>query len=137
MELSSWLVLTRSFQFMGALAASCLNGYLVALIYSQKLGLTNIMIILEFMASITAIYVLLTILIQHTGRRSKMTSWLTFFVVCDIIVCGVTLGAITLLSNAGLPSNCAGLTRYDRESPHPVPLCLSRRIIPPRLTVSL
>ena len=48
-ELSSWLVLTRSFQVMGALAAGGLNGYLVALIYSKHLGLTNAMITLELM----------------------------------------------------------------------------------------
>ncbi len=48
-ELSSWLVLTRSFQLMGALASGGLNGYLVALIYARQLGITIGMITLELL----------------------------------------------------------------------------------------
>ncbi len=48
-EVSNWLVLTRSFQLVAALAAGAMNGFLVAWVHLKKLGLGRNMVILELM----------------------------------------------------------------------------------------
>lgn len=63
----------------------------------------------------TLVYATLAVFIQHSGQRSKKTGWLVTFVVGDVIFCGIALGIITLLANAGLPSHCGGLTTFKKE----------------------
>ncbi|KAH8884653.1 hypothetical protein GQ53DRAFT_386247 [Thozetella sp. PMI_491] len=115
-ELSSWLVLIRSFQFMGALGAGALNGYLFAVVSTKRLGLTNSMVVLEFLGVAMFIYTLFAMTVLHTGQRSKSTSWLVFFIVLDVKFCAISVAIITLLASAGLPSNCGGLTKSDPNS---------------------
>ncbi|KAH8904229.1 hypothetical protein BR93DRAFT_131944 [Coniochaeta sp. PMI_546] len=115
-DLSNWLVLTRTFQLVAALAAGVMNGFLVAWIHIKKLGLGRNMVILELMIVIMLVYTTLALLIQHTGGRSKRSSWLTCFIVGDVMFIGVVVGLITVLARAGLPSMCVGLTNGDFSS---------------------
>ncbi|KAK3945600.1 hypothetical protein QBC46DRAFT_94979 [Diplogelasinospora grovesii] len=112
-ELSRWLVLMRMFQLMGAMASGGLNGFLAAFIYSRKLGFSQNMMVLEFLICVLLVYTSLALIIQHTGQRSRRTAWLTTFIVADVIFLAMDLGIISLLAQAGVPSNCAGLTRQD------------------------
>lgn len=59
------------------------------------------------------IYTALVLMIQHTGGRSKRSGCLTGFIVSDVIFTGMSMGIITVLARAGVPSNCVGLTRSD------------------------
>ena len=61
-------------------------------------------------------YTAIMLLLLHTRARSKRTSWLVCSIVMDVIGCSAVLAIITLLARAGVPSNCAGLTRYDCAS---------------------
>ncbi|KAK3349900.1 hypothetical protein B0T25DRAFT_570499 [Lasiosphaeria hispida] len=115
LKLSSWLVLVRVLQLMGALAAAGLNGYLTASIYMGKLGLSQNMVILELLICILLVYTTLSIIAQNTGERSKKKGWLICFVVLDVCFCGLALAIISLLSQAGVPSYCKGLTRSDYD----------------------
>lgn len=60
------------------------------------------------------VYTTLALLLQHTGGRSRRSSWLTCFIVSDVMFIGVAVGLITVLARAGLPSMCVGLTNGDR-----------------------
>ena len=62
------------------------------------------------------VYTILAMLIQHTGRRSKVTSWLVFFIICDVGFIALSMAIVTLLAAGGVPSNCGGLTRPDCKS---------------------
>lgn len=55
-------------------------------------------------------YSALAVILQNTGQRSKKKSWLTGFVVCDVVMCATLLGIINMLARAGLPVHCAGIT---------------------------
>ncbi|KAK4242756.1 hypothetical protein C8A03DRAFT_39921 [Achaetomium macrosporum] len=112
-ELSTWLALGRSFQLLGFLAATSMHGYLTIRVYAGRLGLSNHMVALELLACALTGYSTLALILQNTGQRSKRTSWLTGFAVCDVFFCGVVLGIITTLARAGLPTHCAGMTRTD------------------------
>lgn len=120
-ELSSWMVLVRLFQLVGALAAGCMNGFLIAWISIKKLGLTSNMQVLEIMICLFLIYTTLALVVQHTSGRSKRTPWLVAFVVWDVLFVGVDLGMITVLARAGVPSSCAGFTRPDCARLHYYP----------------
>lgn len=48
-SLSSWLMFTRIFQLLGALAAAGLNGFLTAWVYSRQMGLAHNMAVLELL----------------------------------------------------------------------------------------
>jgi len=48
-SVSSWMTFTRVFQLLGALAASGLNGFLTAWVYSRNLGLAQNLVVLELL----------------------------------------------------------------------------------------
>ncbi|KAK3402165.1 hypothetical protein B0T20DRAFT_133147 [Sordaria brevicollis] len=109
-ELSSWLVVMRAFQIGAALVGATMNGFVTVTVYRNgHLGLTKSVLIPELLICMTLVYATLAVFIQHSGQRSKKTSWLVTFIMGDIIFCGVDLAIITLLANAGLPSHCGGL----------------------------
>ncbi|KAK4158368.1 hypothetical protein C8A00DRAFT_10838 [Chaetomidium leptoderma] len=108
-ELSTWLALARSSQLLGSLAAAAMHGYLTVRVYTGDLGLSKEMVVLELLACLLLGYSTLVIILQHTGHRSKKSSWLTGFVVCDVLVCAVLLVMISTLARAGLPVHCAAL----------------------------
>ncbi|KAK0629001.1 hypothetical protein B0T17DRAFT_489790 [Bombardia bombarda] len=116
-ELSSWLVLFRTFQLLGSLTSAVLNGFLFAFISTKHIGLSETMVILELLIVITFLYSTLAIWVQHTGERSKKTGWLAFFVASDVLFIGLDLTIICLLSQAGLPRHCSGLTSPDSPPP--------------------
>jgi hypothetical protein len=60
-------------------------------------------------------YSILAIVLQHTGRRSKKTRWLTASIVCDVLLSAVLLGVVNVLARAGLPVHCGGMTRIDSQ----------------------
>ncbi|KAG7286621.1 hypothetical protein NEMBOFW57_008932 [Staphylotrichum longicolle] len=118
-ELSTWLALARSFQLLASLAATSMHGYLTVRVYSGRLGLSKEMVVLELFACILLGYSILAI---FGGRRSNKTGWLTFFIVCDVVMCAILLGIITTLSHAGLPVHCAGMTRItDPNEKYSIP----------------
>ncbi|KAK4119540.1 hypothetical protein N657DRAFT_658942 [Parathielavia appendiculata] len=112
-ELSTWLALGRASQLLGSALAVGMHGYLTIKVFAAKLGLSKEMVALELLACFVLGYSILALSIGHSGQRSRRTSWLTCFVVFDVIMCGVLLGAITTLARAGLPVHCAGMTRKD------------------------
>lgn len=61
-KLSSWLVLTRTFQLVAALVAGSMNGFLIAWIYIKKLGLSNNMVTLEIMVCLLPYHALASVL---------------------------------------------------------------------------
>lgn len=68
-------------------------------------------------ARIDLVYKICAIL-SHTiqaliGGRSKRTGWLVYFLVSDVVCTGISIGLITILARAGVPTHCAGLTRTD------------------------
>ncbi|KAK4100562.1 hypothetical protein N658DRAFT_98610 [Parathielavia hyrcaniae] len=112
-SLSTWLALGRASQLLGSALTVGMHGYLTIKVFAAKLGLSKEMIALEMMACVLLGYSILVLSVGHTSRRSRRTPWLTAFVVLDLIMCGVLLGAITTLARAGLPLHCAGMTRKD------------------------
>ncbi|KAJ9151296.1 hypothetical protein NKR23_g3146 [Pleurostoma richardsiae] len=113
MRLSSWLTLVRLFQLLSALVSACTNSWLLHYVWDRHLGLSGLMIVLELLICAVLIYTALMLLFQQTSRRSSRAGWLASFIIGDVIFCGVDIGIITVLAYAGLPDNCAGLTRSD------------------------
>ncbi|KAK0640973.1 hypothetical protein B0T16DRAFT_430931 [Cercophora newfieldiana] len=112
-SLSSWLVFVRIWQMLAATAAAGMNGFLTARVWKERLGLTQTMVILELLICILLVYTTLAIFVGHTGGRSKRKGWLIAFIVFDVLFCAVALALVALLSHAGLPDHCRGLTKAD------------------------
>jgi len=106
----------RIWQTLAAVAAAGMNGFLTARVWKEKLGLTDTMVILELLICILLVYTALAIAIAHTGGRSKRKGWLIAFIVFDVLFCAVALGLVTLLSRAGLPDHCRGLTKSVQDN---------------------
>lgn len=104
-----------------ASVAGSMNGFLIAWITINKLGLAKNMVIMEFMICVLLIHSVFALV----GARSKQASWLVCFLTCDVIFSGVDIALITVMARAGVPTHCAGLTRTDfepedhPENPHP------------------
>ncbi|KAK0617120.1 hypothetical protein B0T14DRAFT_258642 [Immersiella caudata] len=114
--LSSWSLFVRIWQLLAATAAAGMNGFLTARVWREKLGLTQTMVIIELLICILLVYTTLAMFIQHTGGRSKRKGWLVAFIIFDLWFVAVDLGIVTLLSRAGLPDHCRGLTKRDHET---------------------
>jgi hypothetical protein len=112
-DLSQWLALGRSVQLLGSLTAVASHGYLTVRVKDSKHGLSKEIMVLELMACLVLGYSILAIVLQHTGRRSKKTRWLTASIVCDVLLSAVLLGVVNVLARAGLPVHCGGMTRID------------------------
>ncbi|KAK3682492.1 hypothetical protein B0T22DRAFT_285695 [Podospora appendiculata] len=112
-KLSSWLILLRTFQLIGALACGSLNGVLIAIIITRHLGLSKAMTMLELLIATLLACTVAALITQSTGARHKSKPWLVFFLVIDAVFCGVAISIISILAGTGLPTNCGGLTRSD------------------------
>jgi hypothetical protein len=113
--LSSWSLFVRIWQLLAATAAAGMNGFLTARVWKEKLGLTQTMVIIQLLICMLLVYTTLALFIQHTGRRAKRKGWLVAFIVFDVLFVAVDLGIVTLLSRAGLPDHCKGLTKRDLD----------------------
>ncbi|KAK4454111.1 hypothetical protein QBC34DRAFT_177552 [Podospora aff. communis PSN243] len=113
--LSSWSLFVRIWQLLAATAAAGMNGFLTARVWKEKLGLTQTMVIIQLLICILLVYTTLALFVQHTGGRSKRKGWLIAFIVFDVLFVALDLGIVTLLSRAGLPDHCKGLTKRDSD----------------------
>lgn len=54
---------------------------------------------------------------QHSGSRQRRSSTIlsTIFIAGDVVFNGIMIAIITVLSRTGLPTDCHGLTRDDKE----------------------
>ncbi|KAI1631445.1 hypothetical protein F4809DRAFT_166226 [Biscogniauxia mediterranea] len=111
--LPRWLVVLRIFQVLAEFVSATMNGFLLAYIQVNKLAYSNSLFALELMACAALIYSSLVLLIQHTGRRrhNSSTTMIGTFLVLDVLLIGMLIAMITVLANAGVPSNCHGMTR--------------------------
>lgn len=109
--LSSWLGLTRCVQIIASLIASGLHGFLFGYLAINKLGMAQNVVVLQFMMTAWFAFVVVAFSVVHTRGRSRNTTWLVATIAGDICFVWVGLAIITLLSHAGVPTNCAGLTR--------------------------
>ncbi|KAI5856715.1 hypothetical protein GGS23DRAFT_588843 [Durotheca rogersii] len=116
-SLSQLLLFTRLLQASGTLVTAIMNGFLLAYVHLNRLGLANSMFCLEMMICVAFIYSSIVLLMQHVGSRRQRTSTtlIAVFVVGDLMFNGLTIAIITLLARAGLPSDCHGLTRTNVE----------------------
>ncbi|KAI1473106.1 uncharacterized protein F4812DRAFT_39545 [Daldinia caldariorum] len=115
--ISRWLLLTRLLQVSCTLVTAVMNGFLLAYIHRNRLGVTTSMFCLEMMICIALIYSGLVLSIQHSGnqRRRSSTILATIFVAGDVLLTGIMIAIISVLSRTGLPTDCHGLTRDDME----------------------
>ncbi|QBZ62599.1 hypothetical protein PoMZ_11482 [Pyricularia oryzae] len=109
--LSSWLGLTRCVQIVASLIASALHGFLFGWLSINRLGMANNVIVLQFMMTAWFCFVVIAFSIVHTKGRSTKTTLLVATIVGDICFIWMGLAMITLLSHAGVPAHCAGLTK--------------------------
>ncbi|KAK4229483.1 hypothetical protein QBC38DRAFT_359630 [Podospora fimiseda] len=111
----TWHSIARIFQLLGSLSSAGFHGFLTLWVYKKKLGLSQLMLILQLLITIIFLYTVFAIIFQSKKQRAsnKKSNWLVLLVVLDVFFCGVLLGIITLLAHAGLPLHCAGLTRED------------------------
>ncbi|KAK3316330.1 hypothetical protein B0H66DRAFT_604626 [Apodospora peruviana] len=116
-ELSTWLALIRTFQVLGALAASALNGFVTVMIYLKADSLPQNVGILELLICLVLCYTTVTLIVQHTRQRSKKLGYLRCFLLLDIVACGIVVAILYFLTKAKLPSNCRGLNPSDIPSP--------------------
>jgi hypothetical protein len=128
-----WMLLVRGVQLVAMLVCAGANGFLLAHTTINRLAPSSILVSLEWIVRYTPgpvhpvavsankrsqicvmlCYTALCLLCLHTRRRSKRTSWLAVFVLMDALSMGAVLSIITMLSRAGVPSSCGGLTRPD------------------------
>ncbi|KAH6617875.1 hypothetical protein B0J18DRAFT_468216 [Chaetomium sp. MPI-SDFR-AT-0129] len=120
-NISQWLAFARAIQMLGALIAVGSFGYVTVRLNNTTHGVSKQTMVLEMLACFLLGYSILSIVLQHTGRRSKKTRWLTFTVVFDVFLSTILLGIINVLARGGLPMHCAGMTRPDLD-PTIVPL---------------
>ncbi|KAJ4393484.1 hypothetical protein N0V93_002696 [Gnomoniopsis smithogilvyi] len=109
-RLSTWLILIRSFQVLGSFVPGAVNGWLLYYLYTNRLGPSELMLLLEVLIAIIFGHNFLSVLIIHTSHRSRQTAWIIATVCFDVVLCFVDLTIVSLLSYSGLPSNCSGLT---------------------------
>ncbi|KAK3994585.1 hypothetical protein QBC44DRAFT_42006 [Cladorrhinum sp. PSN332] len=109
----TWHSIARLFQLLGSLCSASFHGFLTIWVYKKRLGLSQLMLILQLLISVLFLYSVFALILQSKKRASKKSNWLVVLVVFDVLFCGVVLGIITLLAHAGLPLHCAGLTRDD------------------------
>ncbi|ROW03121.1 hypothetical protein VMCG_05688 [Cytospora schulzeri] len=109
-RLSSWLFLVRLFQLLGSFIPGAMNGWLLYYIYTNNLGLSNTMVILETLVAIIFVYTSLSLLVGHTHHRSKRTAWVVCSICFDVVLCFIDVAIVSLLAFTGVPSNCGGLT---------------------------
>ncbi|KAL1836933.1 hypothetical protein VTJ49DRAFT_4494 [Mycothermus thermophilus] len=112
-DLSTWLAMGRCVQLLGSLIATASHGYLTIQIHKGRLGLSKEMVVLEFLACVMFGYSIFALALQRKGRRPRKTSWMTGFVICDIVLCMALLVVVNMLARAGLPDHCGGITRHD------------------------
>ncbi|EJT80807.1 hypothetical protein GGTG_00801 [Gaeumannomyces tritici R3-111a-1] len=121
--LSSWYGLARCLQILASLAASVLQAVLLAYITINRLGPGQSLPVLQGMMTSSLLFSTLALTLIRTGRRGQKTPWLVTAILGDLVFIGILLAELTILSQAGLPANCAGLTRSNylpedsREAP--------------------
>lgn len=62
------------------------------------------------------VYTTVAMILQRNKKRTKRKRWLVSFIVCDVLFCAADLGVISMLSRAGLPNHCRGLSKDGRRS---------------------
>ncbi|KAL8393078.1 hypothetical protein RB599_005551 [Gaeumannomyces hyphopodioides] len=123
--LSSWYGLARSLQILASLAASVLQAVLLGYITINRLGPGQSLPVLQGMMTSSLAFSTLALVLIRTGKRGQKTPWLVAAILGDLVFIGILLAEITILSQAGLPANCAGLTRSNylpedsKEAPRP------------------
>lgn len=123
--LSSWYGLARCLQILASLAASVLQAVLFGYITINRLGPGQSLPVLQGMMTSSLIFSTLALVLIRTGERGKKTPWLVAAILGDLVFIGILLAEITILSQAGLPAHCAGLTRGNylpedaKEAPRP------------------
>jgi len=65
---------------------------------------------------ILLLYTVFALILQNTGKRIKRKGWLVTFVSLDILFCAVDIAIVCMLSRAGLPDHCHGMTKADCKS---------------------
>ncbi|OTA61653.1 hypothetical protein K449DRAFT_65510 [Hypoxylon sp. EC38] len=112
------LLFARLLQVCGTLVTAVMNGFLLVYVNANGLGLASSMICLEMMICIAFIYSAVVLLFQHAGgpRRRSSTPLIAAFVAGDVVFNGMMIAVITVLARTGLPADCHGLTRSDKES---------------------
>ncbi|KAI0844641.1 hypothetical protein F5Y00DRAFT_196282 [Daldinia vernicosa] len=115
---SRWLLFARLLQVSGTLVTAVMNGFLLVYIHINRLGLATSMFCLEMMVCVALIYSGIVLLMQHSGswRRRSSTILATIFIAGDVAFNGIMIAIITVLSRTGLPTDCYGLTRDDKEN---------------------
>ncbi|KAI2772741.1 hypothetical protein F4815DRAFT_416140 [Daldinia loculata] len=114
---SKWLLFARLLQVSGTLITAVMNGFLLVYIHDNRLGLATSMFCLEMMVCVALIYSGIVLLMQHSGSRQRRSSTIlsTIFIAGDVVFNGIMIAIITVLSRTGLPTDCHGLTRDDKE----------------------
>lgn len=54
-RLSTWLVVVRLFQVLGSFIPAAMNGWLLYFIFTNKLGSSDVMLILEILVSLVKV----------------------------------------------------------------------------------
>lgn len=72
------------------------------------------------------LYSILALALIRTGKRGQKTPWLVAAILGDLVFIGILLAEITILSQAGLPAHCGGLTRSNCRSNHFIIISESR-----------
>ncbi|KAL8418032.1 hypothetical protein RB594_001587 [Gaeumannomyces avenae] len=111
--LSSWYGLARCLQILASLAASVLQAVLLAYITINRLGPGQSLPVLQGMMTSSLLFSTLALALIRTGKRGQKTPWLVTAILGDLVFIGILLAELTILSQAGLPANCAGLTRSN------------------------
>lgn len=124
-DLSSWYGLVRCLQILSSLAAGVLQGVLLGYITINRLGPAQSLPVLQGMMTSSLLYSILALALIRTGKRGQKTPWLVAAILGDLVFIGILLAEITILSQAGLPAHCGGLTRSNylpedsKETPKP------------------
>jgi hypothetical protein len=115
------LMALRILQVCSALAIVIMFAYLTGLIAANRLGLTSRMIAIETMSGISLLYfVPVLVRVIKYGRDSQSTSaWSRQLIIlgaADLVLALFYIGIIIIMTAAGLPANCYGLTRQNWNS---------------------
>ncbi|KAK1832492.1 hypothetical protein QBC39DRAFT_329969 [Podospora conica] len=116
---SRWLVVSRSVQFLCAVAGTSLNGFVTASLYSKDSNMPLTLLTLELLICPILIYTVIAMVLQHTGKRVDRRGWLLTFIITDIVFLCVNLAIVCILARSGLPQTCRGLLTFRPGTDQP------------------